>query len=291
MRVMFMRPALYFPSRMLTSDVIKLLAYMTQRLLEDVRVQYEGFTFVADLQVWKMQNFSQSYALNWFFAMMVMTVRLESFVIIDAPGWFGSIWSIIKVAMTRSFREKWTYVTRETVDTVMPRESCPSDIADGSLDINLEEWCHARRLAEQGETETPFRRFKSSAMALSSSSSAPELRSSHTDTSLGDSGMIEVGEDSSLGGLDDEIDARGIDAAKFQGKLLRTSAFESDEGRSDHVAQNDVAMAVLEEARKSLREVLAHTDDSNLGKGELVAALKRMDDAVAKMKAREEYLL
>ena len=58
MPVMFMRPARFFPSKMLTSDVIKLLAYMTQRLTEDVK-SIDGFTFVADLRDWTMQNFSQ----------------------------------------------------------------------------------------------------------------------------------------------------------------------------------------------------------------------------------------
>jgi hypothetical protein len=57
LRVMLMRPAKYWPSKTPTSDVIKLLAYMTQRLVEDVGCQVNGFTFVADLISWKMEKY------------------------------------------------------------------------------------------------------------------------------------------------------------------------------------------------------------------------------------------
>ncbi len=148
LRVMLMRPARYFPSKTPTSDVIKLLSYMTQRLVEDVGAQINGFTFVADLGTWKMENFSRSYAMTWFLSMLVMPVKLESFIIIDAPSWFGAIWAVIKHAMSRSFQSKWSYVTRATLDTVLTKAHRPPDLENGELDIDLAKWCEDRRVAE-----------------------------------------------------------------------------------------------------------------------------------------------
>merc|ERR1711916_423280 len=155
-RCMFMRPSRFFPSKMKTQDVINLLQYMTQRLTEDIRTQFTGFTFVADLGNWKMANFSQSYAFTWFLTMLVMPVRMENFIIIDAPPWFGAIWAIIRSAMSQSFREKWTYVTRATIDTVLAPEHRFADIADGTLEVDLAQWCEDRRVAELN-IKTPFR--------------------------------------------------------------------------------------------------------------------------------------
>ena len=205
-RCMFMRPARFFPSKMKTSKVIALLQYMTARLTEDITTQHTGFTFVADLGNWKMTNFSQSYAFSWFLTMLVMPVKMDSFIIIDAPSWFGGIWAVIKTAMSQSFRDKWSYVTRDTIDTVLAPEHRFADIADGTLDINLAVWCQDRREAEH-DIVSPFiesvsadrlnakalsRKLSSRRSLVSSASSSvpssPRLKSKHGsyNTSEGD---------------------------------------------------------------------------------------------------------
>jgi hypothetical protein len=78
--------------------------------------------------------------MTWFLTMLVMPVKLESFIIIDAPGWFGGIWAIIKHAMNKSFQNKWSYVTRATLDTVLTKAHRPTDFG-GELNIDLAKWC------------------------------------------------------------------------------------------------------------------------------------------------------
>ncbi len=277
-RVMFMRPARYFPSKVPTSAVIKLLVYMTQRLTEDISAQVNGFTFVADLHSWGMQNFSQSYALTWFLSMLVMPVRLESFIIIDAPSWFGAIWAIIKTAMSRSFQKKWSYVTRDTIDSVMAKDRRPPDIADGTLVIDLAAWCEDRRVAEAGELRTMFRKpgdlLEPSARkrtaplgpasASSSPSGSPRSRRMSSQSSASD-------EDSELFDAMSEIARTGIDNAEFDKPVLKDKGeLESDAG----------TFAAVREALCSVQELL---DADVLPKDKLMRikeALLRVDRGV-----------
>lgn len=239
-RVMFMRPGRFYPSYMQTSDVIRLLQYMTQRLVEDPNAQQDGFTFVADLGGWTMSNFSRGYAFTWFLTMLVMPVKLDSFIIIDAPSWFGMIWRIIKTVMPKSFQDKWSYVTRETVNTVLPKSACPPDIiADGELDIDLRAWCEDRRIAEESKTANaefnPYRvadepfvneaaSSSKSARRLSSvSSSADHLKGAPQINvkSLVDGGHSSDDDgDDSFGGeinkAQEELLERGPDGAQYQ---------------------------------------------------------------------------
>lgn len=157
-RIMYMRPARFFPSTMRTSDVILLLHYMTQRLVEDPQSQMQGFVFMADLNNWTMKNFSRGYALTWFLTMLVMPVKLHAFIIVDAPPWFDLVWRIIRTVMPKSFQDKWTYVKRGELDSVVKKEHRTPDLEDGTVNIDLAAWCEDRRVAEQGDMDemNPF---------------------------------------------------------------------------------------------------------------------------------------
>ena len=99
-----------------------------------------------------------------------MPVKLDKFIIIDAPPWFGAIWAIIKVlfvvfctflcyvshqnkkvVMTKSFQSKWVYVKRENLEEHWAQDKRFPDIADGTLKINLQAYCNERRAIERQE--------------------------------------------------------------------------------------------------------------------------------------------
>merc|ERR1711916_199551 len=286
-RCMFMRPARFFPSKMKTSDVINLLHYMTMRLTEGIRTQFTGFTFVADLGDWKMANFSQGYAFSWFLTMLVMPVRMENFIIIDAPAWFGSIWTVIKQAMTPDFRAKWKYVTRDTIDTVLAKEHRFADIADGTLDINLEQWCEDRRVAEQdpqnvfrhaaeplhihetaasslsdrqlGKSPSRRRKLSSKASSVSSSprsSAASPLGSGHTTPKRKHSNATSslLDDDSALNEAVEEMETMGVDNARFS--TIRGMRFHiSGESEDEATSMRDKSISVVS-AEMSIREAL-----------------------------------
>ena len=280
--VMFMRPAAYFPSKTPTSDFIKLLAYMTQRMTEDTSAQVEGFTFVADLLNWKMQNFSQSYAMTWFLTMLAMPVKLHSFYIVDAPSWFGVVWSIIRNAMTRDFQSKVIYATRETIDQVLDRDHRPPDIAGGTLEIDLPAWCEDRRVAELGLVNTmgvfrkptePLERSTPrsvSSIRPSSSSSGPSGSESPSRTRSGtatpeqhtprrasvlstsgssqmDSLNSDDEDDSGVKEAIQELERVGIDNAEY-----RTIARESSGILTALVAVNDLLQEITDEKHVAL---------------------------------------
>lgn len=103
----YMRPGRYFPSKTSTEEIIDNLVYCMQTMCEQEKACSEGIGFIANMDDWHMENFGFSYCYNF---MMVLQgrvpVRVRMFLIVNPPGWFGKIWSIMKPMLAPDFRKK-----------------------------------------------------------------------------------------------------------------------------------------------------------------------------------------
>jgi hypothetical protein len=103
----YMRPSRYFPKETSTSEIIDNLAYCMNTMVEKEKACSEGIGFLANMDDWKMQNFSVFYCYQ--FMMMLqgrVPARVQLFLIVNPPGWFGKIWKIMKPMLAADFRTK-----------------------------------------------------------------------------------------------------------------------------------------------------------------------------------------
>jgi hypothetical protein len=135
-----MMPARYFPRKTSTEEIIDNLAYCMHVMLEKEKACTEGIGFIADMKNWKMANFSVSYCYQ--FMMMLLgkvPVRVSLFLIVNPPGWFDSIWKIMKPMLAPDFRKKVHMIGESDLFNFLGEgyeNYLPTDLAAGKLDAD-----------------------------------------------------------------------------------------------------------------------------------------------------------
>jgi hypothetical protein len=102
-----MRPSRYFPKETPTEDIIDNLAYVLQTMTSSERSCRDGIGFVAYMNDWKFENFQINYCHQ--FMMMLqgrVPARVEIFLIVNPPPWFGAIWKLMRPMLSPQFRRK-----------------------------------------------------------------------------------------------------------------------------------------------------------------------------------------
>jgi hypothetical protein len=114
-KVFYMRPARFFPEVMSTDNVIDNLAYCMQCMLEDGQCCRDGITFLANMSGWTKVNFTVNYCRRFMCTLQGrdMPVNVKSFIIVDPPSWFGSIWRIIKTILSPAFQRNVHMISSE----------------------------------------------------------------------------------------------------------------------------------------------------------------------------------
>jgi len=135
--VFYMRPSRYFPSKTSTKDIIDNLGYcMMSMQAGNEKNSKEGIGFVANMDDWKMTNFSFDYCLQFMNMLQgKIPVRVRMFLIVNPPGWFGMIWKIMKPMLTKDFRQKVA---------VIPESDLPKYLAEGFEDSLPDEFTNGR---------------------------------------------------------------------------------------------------------------------------------------------------
>jgi hypothetical protein len=133
----YMRPSRYFPKKTPTEDIIDNLAYVMQSMSEDEAACHKGIGFLAYMNGWKYENFSMRYC-SAFMAMLQQRVpaKVELFLIVNPPGWFPSIWKIMKRMLSRQFRKKVFMIKEEALDDYLEERFetyLPDDMARGRV--------------------------------------------------------------------------------------------------------------------------------------------------------------
>eukprot|EP00568_Trieres_chinensis_P005759 CAMPEP_0183292292 /NCGR_PEP_ID=MMETSP0160_2-20130417/1398_1 /TAXON_ID=2839 ORGANISM="Odontella Sinensis, Strain Grunow 1884" /NCGR_SAMPLE_ID=MMETSP0160_2 /ASSEMBLY_ACC=CAM_ASM_000250 /LENGTH=298 /DNA_ID=CAMNT_0025453219 /DNA_START=10 /DNA_END=906 /DNA_ORIENTATION=+ len=133
--VFYMRPSRYFPSKTSTEEIIDNLAYCMNVMVEKEKACSEGIAFMANMTDWSFKNFSVSYCHQ--FMMMLqgrVPVRVRLFLIVDPPGWFDSIWKIMKTMLSKDFQKKVHMIPASELSKHLEKdceENLPDDIQCG----------------------------------------------------------------------------------------------------------------------------------------------------------------
>ena len=77
-------------------------------MLEKERADCDGIGFLACMDDWSMKNFDVDYCLQFMLGLQgfLYPVRVQLFLIVNPPSWFGGIWKIMKPMLVPSFRRK-----------------------------------------------------------------------------------------------------------------------------------------------------------------------------------------
>jgi len=132
----YFRPSRYVPRETAVNILIDNLAYVMQCVLESEQAMRDGIGLVANMEDWKMVNFNVSY---WHKLMMTLQgrrvpTRVQLFLIVNPPSWFGSISAIMRPMMTDQFHRKVHTIQREDLKSFLApgfQEFLPDDMENG----------------------------------------------------------------------------------------------------------------------------------------------------------------
>ncbi len=138
--VFYMRPSRYFPNETPTAIVIDNLIYVMDKM--DQQKPPKGIAFIANMEGWTMSNFTYEYCRKFMTALQGRTfpAKVDLFLILNPPSWFGKVWAIMKPMLSSSFRKKVFMITEDELPFFMSLDYesyLPDDIRGGK--INTEE--------------------------------------------------------------------------------------------------------------------------------------------------------
>lgn len=116
--VFYMRPSRYVPSEMKTSTIIDNLCYVLNELSRTTSQCQNGVAFIANMNDWTMKNFSHDYCFQFMQALQgkMVPTKVELFLIVNPPRWFGKVWVIMKPMLSKSFAKKIHMIKEERLE-------------------------------------------------------------------------------------------------------------------------------------------------------------------------------
>ena len=93
-KVFMMRPSRYVPHKTPVSDIIDNLIFVMDSLTQqDLITEQKGIAFIANMDSWKLRNFSTDYCLKFMMALQghVFPAKVNLFLIVNPPSWFGKV--------------------------------------------------------------------------------------------------------------------------------------------------------------------------------------------------------
>ena len=120
--------------------------------------QRDGIGFVANMTDWSMSNFQVNYCYKFMLGLQgkKTPARVQLFLIVNPPSWFGSIWKIMKPMLSKEFRKKVHMIKVDKMkDFLAPgfEEFLPDDIVSGRQDTTsiVDEFIMERKTVEAGK--------------------------------------------------------------------------------------------------------------------------------------------
>merc|ERR1712176_998110 len=158
--VFYMRPSRYFPSTTPTDVIVDNLGYcMTSMQEGNEKNSKEGIGFVANMDDWKMTNFSVDYCLQFMNMLQgKIPARVRMFLIVNPPGWFGMIWNIMKPMLSKEFRKKVHVIDESKLSKYLSEgfeDFLPDELAGGraSTDGIVKDFIAYRKSVEEGRQQ------------------------------------------------------------------------------------------------------------------------------------------
>lgn len=93
---------------MKTDAVIANLIYCINIMARDPINVRSGIGFIANMKGWQMSNFAVDYCRRFMKVLQgnVVPVKVTSFLIVNPPKWFGTIWKFMKTVLSKEFQAK-----------------------------------------------------------------------------------------------------------------------------------------------------------------------------------------
>jgi hypothetical protein len=156
----YMKPARYFPKETSTRSIIDNLAYVMNTMLERERPCTDGIGFLANMDTWAMKNFDVNYCYKFMMTLQgfVVPVRVQLFLIVNPPSWFGVIWKIMKGMLAPSFRRKVKMIRQDKLAKYLEEgfeTYLPDDMEIGQADTTalVEDFVTLRNYLETKTTD------------------------------------------------------------------------------------------------------------------------------------------
>ncbi|KAL3921288.1 MAG: hypothetical protein SGILL_002825 [Bacillariaceae sp.] len=104
----YMRPCRYYPNETPTSKIIDNLAYVMETYASRDPELKTGIAFIANMNEWTFENFNTEYCRKFMMMLQGRTycAKVNLFLIVNPPGWFGKIWAIMKGMLSTKFQQK-----------------------------------------------------------------------------------------------------------------------------------------------------------------------------------------
>lgn len=104
----YMKPSRFQPKENSTSDIIDNLVYVMNCMLENnEKAQKNGIGLVYNMDDWTMEHYQKSYIHRFMMALQsyIVPVKIVSFLIVNPPSWFRTVWLVLKPMLSPSFRQ------------------------------------------------------------------------------------------------------------------------------------------------------------------------------------------
>ena len=153
----YMKPSRYFPKHTTTKVIINNLSYVMNAILEqNYESQSKGIGFIANMNDWAMQNFAVDYCFQYMMCLQgfCVPVKVELFLIVNPPSWFGTIWKIMKPMLAPSFRRKVKVILADKLPKYLEagyEAYLPDDMDEGqaNTDVLVDDFIKYRKYYEQ----------------------------------------------------------------------------------------------------------------------------------------------
>jgi hypothetical protein len=138
----YMKPSRYFPKETSTKTLINNLAYVMMSMLDSKEASCRnGIGFIANMDDWAMKNFDVNYCFQYMMCLQgfMVPVKVELFLIVNPPSWFGAIWKIMKPMLAPSFRRKVKVILADKLPKYLEQgfeEYLPDEMEYGKADTD-----------------------------------------------------------------------------------------------------------------------------------------------------------
>jgi hypothetical protein len=153
--VLYMKPSRFNPKNMSTSALIDNLVYVMDTYAAPDPDNRRGMAFIANMDDWGWDNFSIEYCRAFMQILQgrAYPAKVQLFLIVNPPNWFGKVWSIMKGMLSISFQKKVHLIAGDEVGFFfMPgyEDYLPDEFLDGkaSTDDMVEDFIQFRHAME-----------------------------------------------------------------------------------------------------------------------------------------------
>jgi len=137
--VFYMRPSRYSPKETTVSQVIDNLIFVMDKIVK--KDPTRGISFLANMEGWTMSNFSTEYCRRFMNVLQGrdFPAKVDLFLILNPPSWFGKIGAIMKPMLSEAFRERVHMIQEEELAPFMLpnyEKYLPDEVRGGTADTN-----------------------------------------------------------------------------------------------------------------------------------------------------------